>query len=71
MLDFGLGWRGLEVSMTDLHKTPKPPAQIDTVGWLFLALSVVITASAAMIVYNGNSTPVANTTLARTAGSPS
>jgi len=54
MLDFGLGWlAGLEVSMTDLHETraPKPTAQIDTLGWLFLALGAVITAVAAMIAY--------------------
>jgi hypothetical protein len=74
MLAFGLGLlAGLEVSMTDLHETPdpKPPSQIDTLGWLFLAFAVVITASAAMIAYHGNSVPVANTTLARAAGPPS
>ena len=59
--------------MTDLHETPdpKPTAQIDTLGWLFLALAVVITATAAMIAYRGNSTLVANTTLARVAAPPS
>jgi len=56
--------------MTDLHELPdpKPPAQIDTIGWLFLAAAVVITASAVMIVYHGNSTLVADTTLAHVAG---
>jgi len=59
--------------MTDLHETPdpKPTAQIDTLGWLFLACAVAITATATMIAYHGNSTPVANTTLARAAGPPS
>jgi len=71
MLDFGLGQlAGLEVSMTDLHD-PKPTAQIDTLGWLFLAFAVAITAAAAMIAYHGNSTIVANSTLARAAGPPS
>jgi hypothetical protein len=32
--------------MTDLHETsdPKYTAQIDTVGWIFIAFAVVITA---------------------------
>ena len=74
MLDYRLGLlAGLEVSMTDLHETPdpKPTAQIDTIGWLFIAFAVVITASAAMIAYQGNSTLVANTSVARAAGPPS
>jgi hypothetical protein len=74
MLDIGLGLlAGLEVSMTDLHETPdpKPASQIDTIGWLFLAVAVVITAVAAMTAWQGASTPVANTTLVRAAGPPS
>jgi hypothetical protein len=45
---------GLEVSMTDLHeiRAPKPTAQIDNLGWLFLAIGVVITAVAAIIAYH-------------------
>jgi hypothetical protein len=40
--------------MTDLHeiRAPKPTAQIDNLGWLFLAIGVVITAVAAMIAYH-------------------
>jgi hypothetical protein len=51
-----------EVSMVDLHETnnPKREPQIDTVGWLFLAFSVAITAAAAMVAYEANDTMVAN-----------
>jgi hypothetical protein len=39
-----------EGSMTDLHETnPKRTAQIDTIGWLFAALVVVVTAIAATV----------------------
>jgi hypothetical protein len=43
----------MEVSMTNLDETSNPErrAEIDIVGWLFLALAVVITATAAIIVY--------------------
>ena len=34
-------------------------AEIDTVGWLFLAFAVVITATAAMIAYEANDAMVA------------
>ena len=74
MLDFGLGQlAGLEVSMTDLHETrdPKPTAQIDTLGWLFLAFAAAIIAAATVIAYHGNSTTVANATLSRALGPPS
>ena len=59
--------------MTDLQETPdpKPTAQIDTLGWLFLACAVVITGVAAMIAFHGDSTLVANNILARVAGPPS
>jgi hypothetical protein len=58
--------------MTDLHETPdpKPASQIDAIGWLFLAVAVVITAVAAMTAYQGACTPVANPTLVRAAGPP-
>jgi hypothetical protein len=38
--------------MTDLHETidPKYTAQIDTIGWIFVALAVVITVVAAIVV---------------------
>jgi hypothetical protein len=37
--------------MTDLHKTsdPKYAAQIDTVGWIFVAFAVAITVIAAVV----------------------
>jgi hypothetical protein len=42
--------------MADLPEAINPEwkEQIDTVGWLFLAFAVVITATAAMIVYEAN-----------------
>jgi hypothetical protein len=48
--------------MTDLHETsdPKYAAQIDTVGWIFVAFAVAITVIAAVVA-----TPVS-----RVAGSP-
>ena len=50
-----------EVSMVDLHETNNPERrpQIDTVGWLFLAFAVVITAAAAVVAYEAN-TPVSH-----------
>jgi hypothetical protein len=40
-----------EGSMIDLHKTsnPKRTAQIDIIGWLFVAFVVVVTAIAGMV----------------------
>ena len=51
-----------EVSMVDLHETNNPEhrPQIDTVGWLFLAFAVAITAAAVMVAYEANNTMVAN-----------
>jgi hypothetical protein len=51
-----------EVSMVDLHETnnPERKPQIDTVGWLFLAFVVAITAAAAMVAYEANNTMVVN-----------
>jgi hypothetical protein len=48
--------------MSDLHEARRPERepQIDTVGWLFLAVAVVITAAAAMVAYNAKNTIVAN-----------
>lgn len=42
--------------MADLHETSNPErkAEIDTLSWLFFAFAVVITAGAAMIVYEAN-----------------
>jgi hypothetical protein len=47
--------------MADLPEAinPERKAEIDTVGWLFLALAVVITATAAMIAYQANDAMVA------------
>jgi hypothetical protein len=58
--------------MTDLHKTgdPKYTSQIDTVGWIFIACAIVIVAIAAMVVYYGNGTVIANTPLSHAVGSP-
>jgi hypothetical protein len=49
--------------MADFHGTsaPKHTAQIDTVGWLFVAFVVGITAVAAMLAYNGSDTLIAKT----------
>jgi hypothetical protein len=49
--------------MTDLHKTsdPKYTAQIDTVGWIFIAFAVAITVIAAVVAYHGSGTMIANT----------
>jgi hypothetical protein len=38
---------------------PERKAEIDTVGWLFLAFAVGITATAAMIAYEANDEMVA------------
>jgi hypothetical protein len=48
--------------MSDLHEArdPRREPQIDTVGWLFLAFAVAITAAAAMVSYKANDTMVAN-----------
>jgi hypothetical protein len=56
--------------MADFHETsaPKRTAQIDTVGWLFVAFVVGITAIAAMVAYKGSDTMVAKTTIAQVAG---
>jgi hypothetical protein len=48
--------------MVDLHETnnPERKPQIDTVGWLFLAFAVAITAAATIVAYNANDTKLAN-----------
>ncbi len=46
--------------MTDETRTPEPKAQIDTVGWLFVATVAVIIAIAAMAIYDGNDTMITN-----------
>ena len=48
--------------MVDLHETskPQPNGSIDTIGWLFVAFVIVITAVAAMIAYNASDITVTN-----------
>jgi len=47
--------------MSDLHEArdPEREPQIDTVGWLFMAFALAITAAAAMIAVQANDTMVA------------
>ena len=47
--------------MSDLHEAhdPEREPQIDTVGWLFLAFAVTLTATAAMIAYEAHDGMVA------------
>ncbi len=47
--------------MTYETSSPEPKAQIDTIGWLFVAAVAVIAAIAAMAIYDGNDTMIANT----------
>jgi hypothetical protein len=56
--------------MADFHETSalKHTAQIDTVGWLFAAFVVGITAVAAILAYNGSNTMVAKTVISQVAG---
>jgi hypothetical protein len=58
--------------MTDLHETsnPKYTAQIDTVGWIFVAFAVAITVIAAVVAYHGSGAMIANTPVLHVAGSP-
>jgi Na+/melibiose symporter-like transporter len=70
-------WRlaAWEVSMANLHETSnqqhKTQIDIETVGWLFAAFVVVITAIAAMVAYEGNNTMVAKITVSHVAAPPS
>jgi hypothetical protein len=56
--------------MVDLHETSNPEhnEQIDTLGWVFLALAIIIVAIAAIVAYDGNNAMVANTTVSHVAG---
>jgi hypothetical protein len=58
--------------MTDLHETDEPEytAQIDTVGWIFVAVAVAITIIAAVVAYHGSGTLIANTPVPHLTGSP-
>jgi hypothetical protein len=57
--------------MTDLHETsdPRYTAQIDTVGWIFVAFAVAITVIAAVVAYHGSGAMIANTPVSHVAGS--
>jgi hypothetical protein len=48
--------------MADLHqtRTPDSSAEIDAVGWLFLAFACAIIAFAAVIAYEATGTRIAN-----------
>jgi hypothetical protein len=63
----------VEVSMTDLHETsdPKYTAQIDSIGWVFVAFALVITAIAAIVAYHASDTMIANSPTSHVAGSHS
>jgi hypothetical protein len=56
--------------MADFHETsaPKYTAQIDTVGWLFVAFVIAVTAIAAAVAYRGNGTMIAKTTISQVVG---
>ena len=58
--------------MTDLHETndPKYTAQIDTVGWIFVAFAGAITVIAAVVAYHGSGTMIANTPVPHVADRP-
>ena len=62
----------VEVSMTDLHETtdPKYTAQIDTIGWIFVAFAVVITVAAGILAYQASGVMIANSPVPHAAGSP-
>ena len=57
--------------MTDLHETndPKYTAQIDTVGWIFVAFAIAVTVIAGLVTYHGSGTMIANSPLPHVAGS--
>jgi hypothetical protein len=48
----------------------KYTAQIDTVGWIFVAFALAITVIAAVVAYHGSGTMIANTPVPHVAGSP-
>jgi len=58
--------------MTDLHESndPKYTAQIDAVGWIFIAFAVAVTVIAAVVAYHGSGRMIANTPIPHVAGSP-
>jgi uncharacterized YccA/Bax inhibitor family protein len=54
--------------MVDLHEASNPERnEIDTLGWLFVAFVVVVTAVAVMAAFNANDTMVTNTAVSHVA----
>ena len=53
--------------MTDLHETsdPKYTASIDTLGWIFVAFTVVVS----ILAYHGSDTMIANSLASHVVGS--
>ncbi len=53
--------------MSDLHELrhPKHEPQLDTAGWLFLAVALAITSAAAMIAYKASDTTAASAPVSR------
>jgi len=49
--------------MSDLHEArdPERDPEIDTAGWLFSAIAIVIIAAATMVAYKAHNTTFANT----------
>ena len=58
--------------MTDLHETndPQYTAQIDTLGWIFVAFAIAVTVIAGVVAYHGSGTMIANSPLPHVARSP-
>ena len=49
---------------------PKYTAQIDTVGWIFVAFAIAVTVIAGVVAYHGSGTMFVNTPVQHVAGSP-
>lgn len=64
-------YRTAEVSMTDLHEAgdPRYTAQIDSIGWVFAAVVLVIAAIAGMVAYHGSEASAVNMPTAQVAAS--
>ena len=63
MLVLALGeWPRRRSGMSDVHEArdPERDPEIDTAGWLFSAIAIVIIAAATMVAYKAHDTTVAN-----------
>ena len=58
--------------MIDVHETtdPKYTAQIDTTGWIFVAIAVVITVVAVILAYQASGVIITNSPVPHVARSP-